>query len=144
MHHDNKQLTRRWFDEVWNQRRVATIHEMIRPGTFAFGLTESGGKMRAEEFLPFWERFTGAFPDLRIEVDDVIGEGEQTVCRLTCTGTHSGSQLGVPPTGRRVRFGAMVWSVWSDGMFAQSWNEFDAWGLMQQVAAGAPQARVKQ
>jgi steroid delta-isomerase-like uncharacterized protein len=143
MHHDNKQLTRRWFEEVWNQRRVATIHEMIVPGTVAFGLTESGHAMSVEGFMPFFERFTGAFPDLRIAVEDVVGEGDQTVCRLRATGTHTGAQLGMQPTGRAVAFSAIVWCRWRDGRIAESWNEFDAWGLMQQLGAPQPQAKMK-
>jgi steroid delta-isomerase-like uncharacterized protein len=143
MAHDNKQLTRRWFEEVWNQRKVATIREMIVPGTVAFGLTESGSAMSVEGFLPFFERFTGAFPDLRITVDDVIGDGDRTACRLRATGTHQGPHLGMPPTGKAVTFSAIVWCVWRDGRIAESWNEFDAWGLMQQLGAPPQQAKVK-
>ena len=39
---DNKALTRRWFEEVWNQRREQTIDEMISPGGIIHGLAESG------------------------------------------------------------------------------------------------------
>lgn len=138
MTYDNKQLTRRWFDEVWNERRTQTIHEMIHTGTVAFGLAESGQPISVEGFLPFYERFIGAFPDLRIAVEDVIGEGDQTACRIRATGTHSGPQFGVPPTGKRVSFTGIIWTRWKDGKIAEAWNEFDAWGLMQQVGASVP------
>jgi steroid delta-isomerase-like uncharacterized protein len=141
MSHDNKALTRRWFDEVWNNRRIDVAGEMIHDDATAFGLAERGQAMTLDGFRSFFDRFVGAFPDLRIVVDDVIADGDRTACRLRATGTHAGPNLGVPPTGRPVEFSAIVWTRWQDGKIAQSWNEFDAWGLMGQISAGGAGAR---
>ena len=49
-----------------------------------------------------WTRpFDAAFPDFRMEVAELVTEGETVVAHLRCSGTHEGEWLGVPATGRR-------------------------------------------
>ena len=45
--------------------------------------------------------FRDAFPDFRMEVVDVIAEGDKVVGHFRCSGTHRGEWRGRPPTGRR-------------------------------------------
>jgi len=84
----------------------------------------------------FFRMFTGAFPDLRMTVDDVLVDGDKAVARVTATGTHGGEFMGIPPTGRPIdvqvidiaRFGG-------DGLVAEHWGVFDAFALMRQIGA---------
>ena len=39
-----------------------------------------------------------------MKIEDTIAEGDKVTVRITVEGTHKGGQLGVAPTGRRVRF----------------------------------------
>lgn len=143
--YDNKALVRRWFDEVWNNRRIDLAREMIRDDVVAFGLAEGGNAVTFDGFRSFYTRFVGAFPDIRITVDDVIADGDRTACRLRGVGTHTGPELGVAPTGKRVAFTAIIWTRWADGKMVEAWNEFDAWGMMQQIgAAEAGRAKMKE
>jgi predicted ester cyclase len=41
-----------------------------------------------------------AFPDLRVQLEDAVAEGDKVVARFTTTGTHRGAFMGLPPTGR--------------------------------------------
>jgi predicted ester cyclase len=45
--------------------------------------------------------FTASFPDFRMEVVDVIAEGDKVVGYFKCSGTHQGEWRGIAPTGRR-------------------------------------------
>jgi predicted ester cyclase len=45
-------------------------------------------------------------PDLTIRIDDLVGEGDRVVWRITASGTHNGNFQGVPATGKSVKFGA--------------------------------------
>jgi len=45
--------------------------------------------------------FTESFPDFRMEVLDVIADGDKVVGYFKCSGTHEGEWRGHPPTGRR-------------------------------------------
>ena len=133
---DNKALTRRWFEEVWNQGREATIDELAAPDALIHGLEDQGNEMRGTaEFRRFWRLFRSGLPDIQISIDQVIGEGDTTAVRLTCRATHSGDGLGVKATGRRVTVSAIVMIRWRNGQIVEAWNEFDAAGLMQQITA---------
>lgn len=80
--------------------------------------------------------YRAAFPDLRMETQDVLVSGDKAVARVRATGTHEGEFLGMAATGRRVdvqliditRFG-------DDGLAREHWGVFDALALMQQLGA---------
>ena len=77
-----------------------------------------------------------AFPDLRMEAEDVLVSGDKAVARVRATGTHQGDFMGMPATGKSVdvqlidiiRFG-------EDGLAREHWGVFDALGMMQQLGA---------
>lgn len=137
MSQDNKALSRRWFEEVWNKRRKDVIHEMSQSDAVTHGLVE-GKPGSVAEFVPFYERFLATFPDIHINVEDVIAEGDKTAVRLSARGTHTGSAMGIAPTQKPVIFSGIIMIRWKDGKIAEAWNEFDAWGMMQQLTGPAP------
>jgi predicted ester cyclase len=47
-----------------------------------------------------------AFPDLRLEVEQMLASGDFVVARLRLTGTHKGNYAGIAPTGKSVNWGA--------------------------------------
>jgi steroid delta-isomerase-like uncharacterized protein len=61
-----------------------------------------------------------AFPDLHIEVDDLIEEGDKMVARNTVTGTHRGEYMGVPPTGKLIKYNEMFVMRFVNGRIAES------------------------
>ena len=150
MPQDNKALARRWFDEVWNNRNKAVIHELAHPAVKTYGLGEGGAPGGVEQLIPFIDRFLTAFPDIKISVDDVLADGDQTAVRLHATGTHTGGGMGVPATGRKINVSGIIWMRWKDGQIIEGRNEFDAYGMMQQLTApdapdgGAPLATPQQ
>lgn len=87
--------------------------------------------------------YRAAFPDLRMEAEDVLPSGDKVVARVRATGTHQGEFLGLPASGKSadvelidiIRFG-------DDGLAHEHWGVLDALGLMQQLGAipGPPPA----
>lgn len=122
----NKAIVRRWFDEVWNQQRSGTIDELLASDGVVSGLSPNGPSKGPPAFRPFWQQFIGAFPDIRITVEDAIAEGDMVAARIRFTGTHRGNHLGAPPTGKSVTGTGLVLVRLRNGQIAESWNEFDA------------------
>jgi steroid delta-isomerase-like uncharacterized protein len=139
----NVELSRRWFAEVWNANRLETVDELLAPDVIIHGLGEDGDLVGSHHFKTFQKRFAEAFPDLHIAVNGVMSEGDETVVRLTFTGTHTGDGLGIPPTGRRVHVSALVWIVWRNGRMIEGWNEFDAAGMLKQLTAAPAAAKLR-
>ena len=76
-----------------------------------------------------------AFPDIRVEIQDVIAEGEKTVLRFTARGTHSGNFLGLEPTGRQFNISGMAWGEWRGDTLLRAWNNLDLLSLFDQIGA---------
>ena len=80
--------------------------------------------------------FHSAFPDFRVTLEDQIAEGKKVVNRWTVRGTHRGEFQGVAPTGKEVRFtGIHISTINEEGKLQESWENYDALGLMQQLGA---------
>ncbi|MCO5165597.1 MAG: ester cyclase [Planctomycetes bacterium] len=125
-------LTRRWFQEVWNERREATIDALFAADGVGYGLP--GQPRGPEGFRVFWRDFLRLFPDLQLEVHDAVesppdAEGTVTVAsRFTARGTHA-------PTGRAASFPAMCFARWREGKITEAWNVVDFFGLQEQLGA---------
>jgi steroid delta-isomerase-like uncharacterized protein len=125
--HSIEPLVRRWFQEVWNDRRTATIDELMHPDGVCHadqGELRGPAAFREQQFGPF----VAAFPDLRVDVEEVLADGDQAVVRWTARGTHLGAELGFAPTGKPVTMAGMTWIKTRNGKFAEGWqssNMFD-------------------
>jgi steroid delta-isomerase-like uncharacterized protein len=84
--------------------------------------------------------FLSGLPDLATTVEDTIAEGDKVAARWTARGTHNGELMGIPPTGKKVAMTAISIHRIVDGKIAESWINFDALGMMQQLGvAPAPE-----
>jgi len=73
-------------------------------------------------------------PPTQIVVNQ-IAEGEKVVTRLSGSGRHTGELMGAAPTGKTIKFTAVVISRFVDGKIAEEWVEFDALSFLQQLCA---------
>lgn len=136
----NSLLARRWFEEVWNQRRDATIDLLMAPD--CVGHIEGDDAATPDQFKAMRAAFLAAMPDLRIEVEDTVAEGENVVVRWRVTGTHDADGLGIRPTGMRIDVRGMSWQRFVDGRLVEGWDTWNIGGLMEslRIAANGPAA----
>jgi steroid delta-isomerase-like uncharacterized protein len=122
-------LARRWFDEVWNQRRRETIDDLIAPESVC---QAAGGELRGPTMFQthVYEPFVDAFPDLRVTVEGTVAEGDQVVVRWTATGTHTGPGIGLVPTGRPIFLRGMTWIRFAGGKMVEGW---DCWNQREMI-----------
>jgi hypothetical protein len=97
----NKILAREWFEQVWNQKSEAAIERLFHAQGKGYGLPDPDGVfVGPEAFKAVHRSFCGAFPDLHIDLEDVIAEGDHVAVRWRVTMTHLGDHLGFPASGR--------------------------------------------
>lgn len=106
----NKATVRRLIDEVFNGGRMDLIDELYAPELAA----------AAKRWITPFRR---SFPDVHMEIIELIAEGDKVVGRFTCSATHQGTWRGRPATGRRFEHidevsifrlrDARIVSVWS-------------------------------
>jgi steroid delta-isomerase-like uncharacterized protein len=80
--------------------------------------------------------YRAAFPDLRMEAEDVLVSGDKVVARARATGTQQGEFMGLPATGKSVNVQLIdIIRFGEDGLAREHWGVFDALGMMQQLGA---------
>ena len=77
----------------------------------------------------------GGFPDIQWTLEEMIAEDDKVAARFTMRGTHQGSFLGVPPTGKTIAAQAMNFYRLSGGQFIEERGQPDLLGLLQQIGA---------
>jgi steroid delta-isomerase-like uncharacterized protein len=78
----------------------------------------------------------GAFPDLRIELGDIVIAGDRAAYRWVVRATHRGSLGDLAATGRRVTVTGMdIVRFGFGGRIAEQWTSWDALGLLRQLGA---------
>jgi len=122
----NKDLARRWFEEVWNQGRIHAIAEMYHPSGTATGFPDPDSVIRGpEEFAQLWQQFRDAFPDIRVTIDDVIAERDKVAVLWTATMTHTGEGLGFPASSKKVSVPGASFITCRDGRIIDGRNHMD-------------------
>jgi predicted ester cyclase len=81
---------------------------------------ESPGVGRGPEGMKgAFEGLHEEFPDIRVEIESMVAEGEMVAIRLTFSGTHA-------PTGERVAWPEMIFTRFFEGKAAESWEVTDS------------------
>jgi steroid delta-isomerase-like uncharacterized protein len=129
---DAKAAVRIVIARAWNRGDLAAIDELVAPG---YVRDVPGGRLAGREAFKERIRATRAgLPDFTTTVDDIVGEGDHGVILWTATGTHAGTLLGLPPTGRRLTWSGMTWYRLAHGRLVEERELFDVQGLLAQIA----------
>jgi predicted ester cyclase len=117
----NKGVVRRLIEDVMNKGRLEAIDELYVP--------------RIADGARRWiEPFRLAFPDVHMEVVELVAEGDTVVGRFRCSGTHRGLWRGHAPTGRRFeRVDEVYFFELQDGRIARAWGLEDTHARMRQL-----------
>jgi predicted ester cyclase len=118
---DNKEIIRRYYDQVFNGRDLDAIGEYW-----------AEQKMR-EAVTRGCMSYLEAFPDLYISLDELIAEDDRVFVRSTLTGTHDGEYKGIAATGRNVAADSAEVFRLSDGKIVGYWCLMNVAGLMRQL-----------
>jgi predicted ester cyclase len=122
---ENKRIVRRFIDEMWNQRKLQVADELfardclthqLRSGKDSAGVPRSSDSVKREAAA--W--LTG-FPDLLFVLEQIIAAGDQVVSYCTMRGTHSGTWMGIGPTGRKVNVPIIMIHRIAGGKIAEDW-----------------------
>jgi len=141
--HTPKQLVEREIQELWNDKDLSVVDDMYSDDITLHYPGQPSIEGRAH-FGGFVDMYLSAFPDLSIEVDDVIAEGDRVACRYTQQGTHRGRLLGLEATNNRMRItGTAIRRIEND-QIAELWITDDSVGLLRQLDAFPRLVRPKQ
>ena len=79
--------------------------------------------------------FHAAFPDLHVDIQDVLADGDKVIARMHWTGTHQGEFMGMPATGKQVAFNVIDIFRFDEGRMVEHWGVSDSLAMMTQLGA---------
>ena len=133
----NSNVVRRFIAEVLNQGKIDATGQF-----FCDDMVEQvplpGQGPGLEGLKDALRGLRAAFPDMHWTVQEQIAEGDKVLSRFEWIGTHRGTFLGVPATGRPVTVWGMVIDRLEGGKIKDTRIIMDTLGLMMQLGAVQP------
>ena len=116
----HKAVVQRLVDDVMNAGRLDVVDELYTPEL----------ARRAREWMP---PFRESFPDVHMEVVQMVCEGDTVAARFICSGTHRGAWRGHEPTGRRFHVDEVYFFEFAEGRIAKAWGLEDTFKRLRQL-----------
>jgi predicted ester cyclase len=132
---ETKAVARRWFEDFFNSGNLEVADEIIAPDHVNHDPTLPDIPPGPEGQRQVVNLYRGAFTNAHISLEEQLAEGDRVVTRWRASGTHQGELMGVAPTGNQVTITGITINRISGGKIAESWTNYDALGMMQQLGA---------
>jgi len=131
---DNIALLKRLAKEIWNKKRIEIINEIFSPNFichYEYGDIKGINAWVEKHYNPL----INAFPDIHVEVEDIISKGDYVVTRWKARAVHTGDLYSLPPTGEKIEFSGMAWSKIVGDKIIEHWVNWNMAYMVQQLSA---------
>ena len=131
---------RRLLAEAFSQGEYAVIDEIVAPDCVEHQNGSQG--IGPEAVRRTASGLRSSFPDLQLDIQDVVATEDTVWVRVRGRGTDTGGVAGRPPSGRAFEIDIIDIVRFRDGMMVDHWGVADRLGMLQQVGAmPAPKQR---
>ena len=110
---ENKEVVRRIIGELWNKGDFSVVPELISPD-FVYNIP-AGDLIGHDGFIQWVTIWRTACPDFKMSIDEMVGEGDTVVARLSWTGTFIGKFMDYEPTGNIINMTEAWFMRFKDG-----------------------------
>jgi steroid delta-isomerase-like uncharacterized protein len=134
---ENKNIVRRYYHDLWNKWDLGIANELIATDLVfrgSLGVNTRG----LEGFKEYVQLVRQAFPDFSNSIEELIGEEDKVVARLTYRATHRGELFGIAPTGRHVTYSGVAIFRIAGGKIVEGWVLGDTADLLRQLDSTLP------
>ncbi len=130
----NKILIKEFIQEVINKKRFDLL-EKYCSDNFTIHIGTKGEVKTLAEFRRVNTESGGgtAFPDFKVNIEDIVAEGDKVVMRYTISATHLGEFMGASPTGKKINWRAIVEYLLKDDKLSEGWLCEDTLSILSQL-----------
>ncbi len=121
------------FAAIFNQQDLSIADEIFAPGFVAHVTGSPTPTLHREGWKAYLEGFRASFPDLRLDVKDMVTTDDMVILRVVLRGTQTGSFQDLPPSGKAVTFDGVAMHRVQNGQIVEHWGVMDLLSLMQQL-----------
>ena len=127
----NKAILGRYVD-AYNRDAMDELGEFVAADYIHHS---SGRDLTIEQFKKGAAWMRAGIPDLRVEIEDMIEEGDQVAVRYICRGTHLATLVGEAVTSNPITVTGCTVFRFADGRIAEDWEVLDEAEMMRQIGA---------
>ena len=132
-HEDNRKIARQFYERVINKGDYALASQILAENFWDHGDAPDQPK-GIDGLKKFLSMIATAFPDIRVEIEEMVAGDETVAVRLRVSGTHKEVLLGkIPPSGKHAVWSGMDFLKFSKGKIVERWSVRDLLGLMRQI-----------
>ncbi|MEW6128618.1 MAG: ester cyclase [Acidobacteriota bacterium] len=117
----NNPATRESYFALYDDNAVLQSYAEVEPGLASI--------------KQFYQQLWLAFPDARVEVEEVFASGDKVACRFVMYATHQGDFNGLAATDKAIALPGITILRFANGKCVERWSQSDFLGLMQQLGA---------
>jgi predicted ester cyclase len=128
---ENKNIVRR-YQQIYNSNQLDDLLEVVSENLLTPRIM-AGIPSGIEGAKAAHQIMLAGFPDYQTVIEDLFGEGDKVVARITMSGTNTGAFMAIPPTGKFVSFTGIYIVRLENGKIVEHWGEEDAYGLLVQL-----------
>jgi predicted ester cyclase len=128
---ENVESVRRLLADVFSQGNYSVIDELVAPDFIEHqnGVQGTG----PEALLRTARGLRQSFPDLQLDIQDLVASDDTVWVRARGHGTDTGGVAGRPPSGRQIEVDVIDIIRFRDGLMAEHRGVADRLGMLQQV-----------
>jgi len=136
----NAALIRQFYDETFNRGNIE-FAERVHGSSYSYhDITVPGAPINHATYMARNAGFAAAFPDRRVDIEDLIATRDRVVARAVLHATHTGPLGDIAPTGRKVRLASTIIYRFDQARVVEEWEIFDKLGMYQQLGVTPPSA----
>lgn len=126
-----KDIVRQYVEMVWNSGDQEAFYRLTTPN-FTYQVARHPARNQSE-MIKFLRTFRSAFPDWRVQIDNMIAEDKQVAISWSGSVTHLGDFSGIPATGKKIIVGGINIYQFAGDRIAAEFEQTDTIGMVQQM-----------
>ena len=119
--------------DAWNSHDLVRVQALYTSDYTGSDVGEGLPLTGPEAATRSLRRYLLGFPDFHIQCEDMVYHDERVGIYWTARGTHQGSLMNIPATGRTVTVRGATFLTMRDGLIARSQTVWDIAGFLRGV-----------
>ena len=129
----NRAFARKWNEELFQKRNLDAIDEMVAPNAVLNQAGSPNPLYGPCDVRKWAEGLFTAFPDMKVQIEDIVADEQQVAVHFVASGTHEGEFMGIPATGQTITIHGTSFQRIEDGRVVEEWEVVDLLGLLRQL-----------
>jgi steroid delta-isomerase-like uncharacterized protein len=128
----NMEVTRKFYEEVINKHNTAMVDSLVA-ADYVEHCVDPGYSPDRSGLKKGWDDFIKGYPDLNCKINFMVADSDCVTTQYTCTGTNSGSAMGMPATNKKINVDGVDIVRFKNGKASEHWGYMDEMKMMTQL-----------